>query len=393
MRVTTTTQFSMGVFYMQQKQASLQKLYEQISSKQRVISASDDPAAASLAVEVSAIADRNNRYVSNAGLAYDQLSITDTTLQSVANNITRIHELTVQAGKPALSDTDRAAMRSELVEVSKNLVGLLNSTSAEGNYIFGGTATDSKPFDISWEPGIKITYLGNTQRQEVSIGASRTLALTEPGNLVAGSTSVVSPLATALPAVAANPPTVPLALPAVSTDPDAFSGGNQLFQAISRLDELLRVGPNDQGSTAAFDRMLYESRQLTAAGTTPNPYKAYEDFAATPDWNIPDPPNPNSGSAYYSKGMAEVLKGLDAGFEQVVSVNTVIGSRMNAAQTVKDIGVDQDISYTQRIQQLVGLDEDGYVKAISSYQQAVTALQASQQTFSSISKLSLFNYL
>ncbi|MFC3533557.1 flagellar hook-associated protein FlgL [Vogesella facilis] len=393
MRVTNATQFGLGVFYMQQKQQSLQKLYEQISSKQRVITSSDDPAAASLAIEVTAIADRSSRFVSNASLAYDQLATTDTTLQNVSDVITRVRELAVQAGKPALSQTDRAAMRAELVEVTKNLVGLFNTTSAEGNYIFGGTATGSKPFDLSWEPAIQVDYQGNMQRQEVAVGTSRTLALTEPGNLVAGQTSTVPALTTALAAVPAAPPAIPSNLPAVSKDPDAFSAGNELFQAISRLDVLLRVGPNDAASTAEFDRMLYESRQLTAAGTTPNPYKAYEDFAATPDWNIPDPPSPDSGSAYYSKGMAEVLKGLDAGFEQVVSVNTVIGSRMNAAQTVKDIGAELDINYTKRIQQLVGLDEDGYVKAISSYQQAVTALQASQQTFSSISKLSLFNYL
>lgn len=393
MRVSNATQFSLGVFYMQQKQQRLQNLYEQISSKQRVITAADDPSAASLAIEVSATASRNDRYVSNAKLAHDQLAITDSTLQSVADTITRIRELTIQAGKPALSDTDRSAMRSELVEVSKNLVGLLNATSAEGNFIFGGTATESKPFDIVWEPGIQITYQGNAQRQEVAIGSSRSLALTEPGNLVAGDSSVIPALTTALPAVAANPPTVPTALPAVTTDRDAFTPGNELFQAISRLDELLRVGENNAASTAAFDRMLYESRQNTAGAITPNPFKAYEDFAARADWSIPDPPNPDSGTAYYAKGMEEVLKGLDAGFEQVVSVNTIIGSRMNAADTVENIGRDQAINYTSRIEQLVGLDDDGYVQAISEYQAALTALQASQQTFSKIGGLSLFNYL
>ncbi|MFC3625367.1 flagellar hook-associated protein FlgL [Vogesella amnigena] len=393
MRVSNATQFSLGVFYMQQKQQRLQNLYEQISSKQRVITAADDPSAASLAIEVSATASRNDRYVSNAKLAHDQLAITDSTLQSVADTITRIRELTIQAGKPALSDTDRSAMRSELVEVSKNLVGLLNATSAEGNFIFGGTATESKPFDIVWEPAIQITYQGNAQRQEVAIGSSRTLALTEPGNLVAGDSSVIPALTTALPAVAANPPTVPTALPAVTTDRDAFTPGNELFQAISRLDELLRVGENNAASTAAFDRMLYESRQNTAGAITPNPFKGYEDFAARADWNIPDPPNPDSGTAYYAKGMEEVLKGLDVGFEQVVSVNTIIGSRMNAADTVENIGRDQAINYTSRIEQLVGLDDDGYVQAISEYQAALTALQASQQTFSKIGGLSLFNYL
>lgn len=390
MRVTNSTQFNLGVFYMQQKQQRLQNLYEQISSRQRVINAADDPSAASLAVEVSAISERNDRYVSNAKLAHDQLAISDSTLQTVSENITRIRELAIAAGNPSLTSTDRNSMRSELVEVSKNLVGLLNSTSAEGNYIFGGTSNESKPFDIEWEPAIKITYQGNTQRQEVAIGVSRTLALTEPGNVVAGNTSEVSTLTTSLNPVAANPPAVPKALPLVDKDPDAFSKGNELFQSIARLDELLRLGPSDPSSTAAYDRMLYEYRQAPSATS---PFKGYADFAARPEWNLPTPLNPDSGSVYYAKGMEDVVKGLDAGFEQIISVNTIIGSRMNAAETVENIGRDQAISYTTRIEQLVGLDEDGYVKAISEYQAALTALQASQQTFSKIGGLSLFNYL
>ncbi|SCK30285.1 flagellar hook-associated protein FlgL [Vogesella sp. LIG4] len=389
MRISTTSQFSLGVFYMQQKQDTLQQLYQQISSQQRVINAADDPAAASQAVEVTATANRNDRFVSNASLAYDQLSISDSTLQSVSDAITSIRELAVQAGKPTLSTTDRAAMRSQLVEDTKNLVGLLNATSAEGNYIFGGTATGSKPFDVQWDPAIKITYQGNTQRQEVAIGTSRTLALTEPGNMVGGSTSVVPNLTTPLAAVPASPPAVPNALPAVTVDPDTFTNGNQLFQAISRLDQLLRTGPNDPASTAAFDRMLYQSQQAPV----PNQFQPYQDFANRPDWQPIIQQTGSSGAAYYSKGMEAVLSGLDAGFEQVVSVNTVIGSRMNAAQTVKDIGGAQSINYSTRLEQLVGLGQDAYVKAISDYQAAVTSLQASQQTFSGISKLSLFNYL
>ena len=180
MRVSSTSQYLLGTYGLQSKQAQLNHLQEQLSTLRRVVRPSDDPVAATLAVSVAQTQSMNEQQLKSAKMASTQLAITDTALQSASTTISSIKTLAIQAGNGALSNDNRSAIQKEMRERVKELIGLGNISDGSGNYIFGGTRKDVAAFQQNGTASA--TYQGNQQRQEVQVASGRELALTEVGN-------------------------------------------------------------------------------------------------------------------------------------------------------------------------------------------------------------------
>lgn len=81
---------------------------------------------------------------------------------------------------------------------------------------------------------------------------------------------------------------------------------------------------------------------------------------------------------------------LDNALDNVLRMQSRVGSRMVEVDSLKSINSDLLLQYADRTERLVGLD---YVSAISDLQQEQTYLEASRSTFAKITGLSLFDYL
>ena len=74
----------------------------------------------------------------------------------------------------------------------------------------------------------------------------------------------------------------------------------------------------------------------------------------------------------------------------MLSVRAEVGSRLKEIDTLDSAGDDLDLQYASTLSGLQDLD---MVKAISLFSQQQITLQAAQKSFTSISGLSLFNYI
>lgn len=81
---------------------------------------------------------------------------------------------------------------------------------------------------------------------------------------------------------------------------------------------------------------------------------------------------------------------LDAVFDQTQLARTKVGVRLREAETLQQINSAAQLELERVAGEAVGLD---YAKAISELSQGQLQLQAAQQSFSSVSQLSLFNFL
>jgi len=81
---------------------------------------------------------------------------------------------------------------------------------------------------------------------------------------------------------------------------------------------------------------------------------------------------------------------LDDVFNQLQLARTKVGVRMRESETIQQINSSASAELERVAGEAVGLD---YAKAISDLSQGQLKLQASQQSFANVSKLSLFNYL
>jgi flagellar hook-associated protein 3 FlgL len=84
------------------------------------------------------------------------------------------------------------------------------------------------------------------------------------------------------------------------------------------------------------------------------------------------------------------LTDIQSAIENVVTVRTKIGARLNAMDTQKNINDELTL---QSQKTLSGIQDLDYAEAISRLNLQMVGLQASQQAFTKIQNLSLFNYL
>jgi len=89
----------------------------------------------------------------------------------------------VGAANDTVNASDQAAIVAQLQGIQTQLVSLAN-TAYEGNYIFAGTATNAAPYVVnpSDPSGSGVTYNGNNDVNQVSIGNGYQLAVNLPGS-------------------------------------------------------------------------------------------------------------------------------------------------------------------------------------------------------------------
>ncbi len=90
--------------------------------------------------------------------------------------VQRARELAVQGGNGTLSATARSLIANEVQTLKSQYVEIGNS-SLGGRFIFGGTATDTAPFDATAQAAITPINTGQISR-EVSQGSVMSVNIT-----------------------------------------------------------------------------------------------------------------------------------------------------------------------------------------------------------------------
>jgi flagellar hook-associated protein 3 FlgL len=159
---------------LEEQQAELQ-----ISTGKSVNEPSDNPTAAALLVENNDQATFTAGYLESISVVQGQLSTADSTLSSINTALQQALSLGVEAANGTESASDQAAIANQLQGIQTQILSLANTTY-EGNYLFGGTVTNTAPFVLGGDDGSGVAYSGNTDVNEVSIGTGYNLAVNSP---------------------------------------------------------------------------------------------------------------------------------------------------------------------------------------------------------------------
>lgn len=192
MRITPNITMQNSLYNIQQSRALLDSLNEKISSGMNVNRPSDDPVAARL---LTGIADRlktGEQYASNITKAGNWLQMTNTALTGMNKTMDVIKSVnsTVTGGTTDTTTLQNAI--SQLTALREQMADLGN-TQVDGQYIFAGTNTTTKPFDRSVNPAPPATqplptdttyYQGNDNTNSIEIDVGATEKLNIPGSQV-----------------------------------------------------------------------------------------------------------------------------------------------------------------------------------------------------------------
>ena len=181
MRVADQQMYGTLLGNLQRSRLQLLTSQEQISSQKRVTNPSDDPSAFGQIVLDKSALSQTTQWVRNINFGTSRVNAADQALGQVQNLITRVRELTIQAGSDTTSAEGRQSIAKEVRQLQRQLVQLGN-TEVAGQAIFGGTKTDVQAFTIS--SGDTVVYQGNNETQSIAVGENQTVQILVPGSSI-----------------------------------------------------------------------------------------------------------------------------------------------------------------------------------------------------------------
>jgi len=182
MRITNNTLTGNYLRNLNRNLKQMQKYQNQLSTFKEVSRPSDNPMLVARVMQLDSNVRMNDQYGRNIDDALGWTDTADGALNVVTGTLQRARELIIYGANGTLSDTDRLALKDEMVMLQDQLVQVLN-TNYDGRYIFAGQETTEPPFSIQEEEEIdglivkKLEYNGDDKniQREISKGVNVTI--------------------------------------------------------------------------------------------------------------------------------------------------------------------------------------------------------------------------
>ncbi|WP_163834080.1 flagellar hook-associated protein FlgL [Spartinivicinus ruber] len=412
MRISTLDIFRLGLNQIQKNNAELLNTQQQVATGRRVVTPGDDPVASTKIVAIQqdqAIAAQFRR---NLDAAENSLKIEEAALQGIKNVYQRVRELTVRAGNGSLSLSDKAAIADEIEVRLDELKDLFNRKNADGVFIFAGFQASQSPFIDKAGGGFE--YLGDEGQRFLQIAASASVAINDSGKdlFVDVPSNQKTFLTSANPNNTANPlATITVGQIVDQDDLDAFYPDDLIITfnpetAVVPNGANYTVKTKEGGLTLASNIPFQAGESISHNGMavviegTPNAGDTF--FIDTSDKQdvlttvkrlqdgLDNAQNDGPGRTVLQKLLDDTLVNMDNAISSLLEVQSELGGRLNIIDSTRAQNEDFNIVSEEFLAEILYVDQ---AEAISRLSLQNFLLQAAQQSFTTISNLSLFNNL
>lgn len=117
----------------------LSQSYRQLASGKRINSAADDAAGMAIAERLLKQSNSLDAATRNAGTFQDMTKVADGALGSIADNLGRIRELSVQAANGLYTDSDKRAIQSEIDQLKQQISDTAGQTQFNTKNLLDGS--------------------------------------------------------------------------------------------------------------------------------------------------------------------------------------------------------------------------------------------------------------
>lgn len=416
MRISTLQAFNNGVAGLQRNYANVTRTQEQISTGNRILTPADDPVASVRLLQLEQQQNVLNQYAENLTAAKNSLTQEEVSLNSANTILQRVRELAVQAGNGALSSKDRASIAAELQEREDELLGVMNTRNARGEYLFAGFQGKTQPF-VRQADG-SYAYQGDEGQRKIQIASSLDIPIsdngkktfvniTDAGRLQATPTGALPGLRVGAPLVqdevafsgtpAFPPGGIEIEFDTVnpqnyeirSIAPPAVLGSGTLDSDPAKQDKLVFRGVvvNVDGTPAGGELVQITPRQV--GGVDVQKQGVLDTIAQLRQVLLQAPDSPE-GNLQVRDAVALGLTNLDHAMVTLDSVRGEIGARLNIVETTQTD--NEDVSLVNKSVQ-AQLRELDYAEALSRLSFESIVLEAAQQSYVKIAGLTLFSQM
>ncbi len=397
MRVSTNAIYRTGIEAIQRGQNELAHTQLQMSTGKRILTPSDDPNGAVQALQLRQRIAAVEQFGRNAKYATTRLNQEETVLQQMGGALQRVRDLTVQAANATQTDESRRAIAVEIRQIRTSLVDMANSRDANGEYLFAGFRSSSRPFvnDASGD----VEYLGDQGQRFLALSPDRQIAVGDSGDIFTtvprgNGVFVVSPDAanTGSAWVRTSEVVDPAALTSDSYTIDMLTASS--YEIRDSSSALVASGTWAAGQAIDFAgrRIVLEGAPAAGDSYSVDPAGSDSLFAMVDDLvaTLEDPTSDEASRARLNGDVGLALQNLDQSLSRLLDVRTRIGARLNTIESHGQIDEERKLLLQTTLSQVEDLD---YAEAISRFALQQAALEAAQQAYAEMSRLSLFDFI
>ena len=449
-RVGTANMYDNSIRNVSARQTSLVNLQENLTSGKRVVRASDDPVSAAQAERALTRISRiqtEQRALENQRNAIAQA---ESTMGDAISLVQEARQLMVNAGNGALSSSERATIANQLQSLRDQLTAVANRTDTNGIPLLGALGSAQSPFMGPLNSTPDYLFAGQAG-QTASDGV--TLPNTLDGDsafmfdakrdgsfhaaITPGTSTVIVPGATTPSVPAMGQPNRALTTSAITVAEGTNFNKNPatgLAYTYSVSFSNVTLDPATNTLSATYNVSSTDPAFVPPAAQTLNPIKIGEkgefNINGLPpgmsmkvttlptkalDGTITlSPANgdtinispqasvfsvidkaiaeikaaPNSNVA--AQAISQALANVDIGLERMSNIRSYAGELLNRADRITG---DQEKRSVQLESDRSRAEDLDMIKGISDFQNQQTGYQAALQTYASVQKLSLFNYI
>ena len=394
MRVSTLEFQTNASQQMQTLESQISQTQEELSTGIQLQNAADNPAAMSQVNQLNAEISASQQYQTNGSSLNSNLTLEEQSLTDATTVMQSARDLAVQANNAALTPSQRQDIATQLQQLQQQLVSTANSTDADGNYLFSGEASTTQPFAQS---GNSVTYNGSSSVSQVQISSNQRISSSNAGsqvfmNIPAGNgtfTTAVGASNTGTATIDTGTVTspsqwVPDTYTITFTDPTDYTVTNSAGTTVSNgtFTSPGRISFNGISTTVTGTPAAGDTFTVAPAGTA-SAFSTISNLITTLN-------NPNLNSAQISAQVGTALEQIDGAVSNFGLVQASVGARINAITAANTTAQSTQTAMTASVSSLQNVD---YAAATTQLSTEELALQAAQESYASIEKLSLFQYL
>lgn len=393
-RISTSNAYDGALNNLMSRQDNLTATQEQMTSGKRVIKASDDPTAAARAERARALEERTTASQKAVDASSNAMTLTESALGDASELLQQARELMVSAGDASFSDAERASKASAIKAIRDQLLSVANRPDGQGGYVFSGQGSGGAPF-IDKPGGVAFQGVGGS----VNVATDEPLPLTLDGGNVWLSANtgngvfVTKNVNSSNAWIDAGHVTSPDQITNSSYDIQfSNAGGSTTYSVLKDGNAVSSGNAFASGQAISVDGMTFAISGAPADG---------DDFQMTPsakslsvfdalDNAVTQLSKPGQGGPKVQQAVQDSLRNLDQCTSQISSARSFAGTTLQRLDGVKGRLDATELSAQTSRSSAEDLD---MVKALSSFNQQQTGYQAALQSYATIQKLSLFNYL
>ena len=397
MRVSTSSRYTAAVQSLQQRQNDLSASQTQMTTGKRINRPSDDPAGAARAERAYIALQRIASDQRSVEASRNAMTIAESALGQAGDTLQSVRETLVAAGNGSLDAAGRATQASQLSQLRSQLLALANQAGSAGGYLFGGQSGSTLPF-FDMPEGVQATAVGG-QRQ-ASTGEQ--LPITVDGRAIwLGAASGNGVFVSA--ASASNQGSGWIDAGTV-TDPALITGSNSQISFVG-TGAATTYSVSQNGAVTSANGLVYSAGSaITVDGMSfhisgaPAAGDSFTLGPSTPDLNVfaaldrvmATLKTSTANAGQVTQSITSGLRDIDSIMGHLQTARSEAGSMLTRLDAIA--GRNQDRTLWAKSMQSDAEDVD-MVQAISEFKNQQTGYQAALQSYASVQRLSLFDYL